>query len=283
MANRFARATGNFDAVIWSDTPTGAANASFAPVSGDACMANGFTVTINVLSLSGLQLRNDTTGSATAGGQFAVGVSGGTYAVDVYAGSTATAAVVFSRSSPDTATFVGNLYAGSAASAHALNVTGSGTVNHTGNGYGGAGTNAAGIVMQTNNGTVNATGNYYSGAGGQGVRNTTASGVMTVNGTAYSANAAAGAINTSTGTLRVTNAVAQTGSTAAAVVGNNNSGITTVENMTFVAGAFAPISGAVTVRVVDPNSIIMPELTFRPTIQYVPATPPGVFAYFYTV
>ena len=71
MANRFAIVNGNFnDTATWSATFNGAGGAS-VPGAGDSAMANAKTVNITA-NVTCTDLRNDTQGSAVAGGGFVV-------------------------------------------------------------------------------------------------------------------------------------------------------------------------------------------------------------------
>ena len=137
MAVILAAATGNFtDAATWTG--------GVVPGAGDVAVANSKIVTINA-SVACQELRNDTTGSATAGGSFflANGV-----------------------------TFTGNVVAGDLALAFScvwLTVTNSATINGivTGNGYGpGSSGIAAGTYGVSNTGT----GTLYVRATVQGSR-----------------------------------------------------------------------------------------------------------------
>ena len=137
MATILAAATGNFTA---SATWTG----GVVPGPGDVAVANGKTVTINA-SVACQELRNDTTGSATAGGSFPLA---------------------------NGVTFTGNVYAGDLASASScvrLTGTNSATINGivTGNGYG---PGSSGIAAGTYGASNTGTGTLYVKATVQGSR-----------------------------------------------------------------------------------------------------------------
>jgi len=121
--------------------------------------------------------------TASAGGGFTLLAS---YSVtaDSFAGTTT--AVTFSANSPSTATWVGNIYAGNAATTSALLVSGTGTLNITGNISGvvsltGSGSNAGLTISST--GTVNITGSLFGGlTGGSNAISVTGAGTLTVSG-----------------------------------------------------------------------------------------------------
>jgi hypothetical protein len=73
-------------------------------------MANSFVVTVNA-SVTCDEVRNDTTGGATAGGRFSLS-SGVTLTADVYAGGTANASGCVSASTAGSSGIIGNVYAG---------------------------------------------------------------------------------------------------------------------------------------------------------------------------
>ena len=87
MPTYYARATGNVNAAIWATTPTGAASNLFSSfTNADTLMSNNFTVTLNV-NVTVLEIRNDNTGGATAGGGFTPN-DGVTLNANVYVGAT---------------------------------------------------------------------------------------------------------------------------------------------------------------------------------------------------
>ena len=140
MPTYFARKAGNINAAdVWATTPSGTAAAvTFA--SGDVLMANSFAIAVNVSTDLGTtgQVRNDTTGGATAGGSFTL-ANGVTLTANSFAGSTSTSCVIFSGTSGNSATLVGNATAGSGGSAHGCNNTSTGTLIIIGNATAGSG------------------------------------------------------------------------------------------------------------------------------------------------
>jgi fibronectin-binding autotransporter adhesin len=114
MAIILAAATGNWSA-------TGTWIGGVLPVAEDVAVANNRTITIDPLTVTATELRNDTTGGATAGGGFSL-VSGGTVNANVFAGSTATSCVTWAGSAGQTATITGQFFGGTG-SGHAVNCT----------------------------------------------------------------------------------------------------------------------------------------------------------------
>lgn len=178
MATILATVSGNWSAGgTWvGGTPPGA---------GDIAVSNNKTVTIDQ-NVTCSEIRNDTTGGATAGGGFTIG-NGVTYTGNVGGAgynSTYTAVLTCSLNSPNSATIVGNLTGGSVtAGMYAVKMTGSGTLNISGNIIGGAQMYSAGFNM-TGTGTVNITGNILGGAAGGSAHGIMASsGTVTVTGT----------------------------------------------------------------------------------------------------
>jgi hypothetical protein len=163
MPTYYARKSGNIDATdVWATTPSGTAGAvTFA--SGDVLVANSFTVTVNVSANLGAagEVRNDTTGGATAGGSFSLS-NGVTLTANVIAGT----ATCVTLSGSASATIVGGVTGGTASSANGVNLTSSGTLNVIGNVTGGSGVNAAvGVIATSGPGVVNVTGNVTGGSG----------------------------------------------------------------------------------------------------------------------
>lgn len=128
MAIILAAKAGSFTA---TDTWIG----GVVPGAGDVAVANNFVVTVNA-SVTCAEVRNDTTGGATAGGSFALS-NGVTLRANVFAGGTTVAAGCVGLAS-GSATIVGNVTAGSAC--HGARNAGTGTLTIsgivTGNDYG---------------------------------------------------------------------------------------------------------------------------------------------------
>ena len=174
MATYYARKAGNINASdVWATTPTGTASAvTFA--SGDVLVTNSFTVTVNVSTDLGAtgQVRNDTTGGATAGGSFWLN-NGVTLTANVFGGGGQGAFCVNGNSllAGQSASLVGNLTNGTGALDMAsFGSTGAGTVNITGNLTGGVGASGRNFGAQiTGPTTINFSGNITGGTGGAGV------------------------------------------------------------------------------------------------------------------
>lgn len=260
MATYFARKSGNINAAdVWAATPSGTAAAvTFA--SGDVLMANSFTVTVNVSTdLGGTgEVRNDTTGGATASGAFTL-ADGVTLTANIYARTFT--CVNFSSILPAQAFIVGNCFGSTSSgnSAHGANNTSTGNLHITGNCYGSVGT-----ISFPSNGANNAstgnlyiTGNCYGGTVGAHGASNAVGGTLTLTGTALGGtgtnfgvfNAGVGSVvvaaaqggvsgpgvsNASTGSVSVTRAVGNAygpGNTAGlgAAVGAANVGVGVIE------------------------------------------------------
>jgi len=146
MATIKANATGN-----WSAGATWVGGV--APGPGDVAVANGKTVTIDG-NVTCTEIRNDTTGGATAGGSFTLN-AGVTLTANLIAG--AATLLNASYNSPGNASIVGNVTAGGS-NGIAVNFNGTGTLNVTGHATAGSVANADGIRL-TSTGTLNLTGN----------------------------------------------------------------------------------------------------------------------------
>lgn len=230
MPTYYARATGNVNAAIWATTPSGTASNLFSSfTNADTLMANSFTVTLNV-NVTVLEVRNDTLGGATAGGQFNIS-DNVTLTANVIAGGARCAQYGGSL----TATIIGSITGGSGSNASGLFYEGAvGTMNVIGNVTAGTGGSAMGIQVSANsNGIINITGNVTgsptgfnhgvnvvnpsvinitgtviggaSSSSGHGVFVNAASGTVNVFGTAIGGAGSAGAV-CSNGTLNVTRA-----------------------------------------------------------------------------
>ena len=225
MAIYYARATGNVNGTIWATTPSGTASNLFSSfTNADSLYSNGFIVTLNV-NTTVLEVRNDATNSATAGGSFTIN-DGVTLTGNVVAGTTTCANYTGSTS----AAIVGSI-TGGGANGTGIYVNGSGvfsitgsvtggtgngspavylgnavTVNITGNVTGGAGGNAFGIGVNTGSSqTVSITGTVAGGAGSVGASVTAAS-TYTITGTVVGGSAAAGMSVSATATVTATRA-----------------------------------------------------------------------------
>lgn len=288
MATYYARKSGNINANdVWATTPSGTAGAQTF-VAGDVLVANSFTVTVNVSTDLGStgEVRNDTTGGATAGGSFSLS-NGVTLTANVFAG-TVTCVTLASTAS---ATIVGNLTGGSSANAYGVDVSssgaltvtgsltggsgnsaygvfynGSGTASITGNVIGGAGVSAGGLHMQTA-ATTNITGNVTAAANAFGARNW-AGGNMIITGTVTGgpgSTASPGALNNGIGTLTVVGTAV--GGASSAGVSHLSTGTVTVTRAkggaaaTSAVGAAASTAGGIT----NVNEIEYGDLGASPT------------------
>ena len=281
MATYFARKAGNINAAdVWATTPSGTATVvTFA--SGDVLVANSFAITVNVSTNLGStgQVRNDTTGGATAGGSFNFS-NGVTLTANSYGGVGNTPCVSFALSSPLTANLVGDCYGGTTSSswaarnngtgtlsitcsggiygsqnstgggAYAVNLSGDGIINITGNCFGGNSSSVA-VVNSSTAGIINLTGNANGGSavGAYGLANLS-TGQSNLTGQSIGGAVGAGTNNASTGVLRITRVVGNAygpGNTAglSATVGCVNSGIGVVEIQELEFGTYgqSPVSG----------------------------------------
>jgi len=272
MATYYAVAAGNFNATsTWSTTPAGVAGFG-PPIAGDTAVANNRAVAVTA-SATCLQVRNDTSGGATAGGTFTLS-NGVTLTANSLAGSSATACVTFSSATPSTASIVGSCTGGSASGARGAINSSTGTLTITGNLLGGSVSAQANGAGNTSTGTLNVTGNVTGGTLGEGVRNSVAgtinitgiatggsgssayginnisTGTINVTGTIIGGSTEAGAINSSTGTIVVTRAVGNgygpgsTGLAAAVGVANSVLGVVSVEELEYGTLGMSPTSGA---------------------------------------
>lgn len=248
MAVYYARKAGNINATdVWATTPTGTAGEqTFA--AGDVLVANSFAITVNVSTDLGAtgEVRNDTTGTATAGGSFALS-NGVTLTANVIAGTVS----VVTLTSTNSATIVGNVTGGTSANAYGVNHSSSGTITITGNVTGGSGASAFGLNMSTANGKATITGNVAAGSGSAatGVYPDASGQAVTVTGNVTggaSANAA-GIRARSSSAITVTGNV--TGGSAAAGILVETTGSITVTG-TAIGGTGSPgISGGTTATV----------------------------------
>ena len=230
MPTYFARKAGNINATdVWATAPAGTASA-VTFVAGDVLMANSFAITVNVSTdLGGAgQVRNDATGGATAGGSFTLS-NGVTLTANVFTGSGS--CVSFLGVSPNSATIVGNLVAGSiGAGSHGASNSSTGTLNITGN-CTGASSNSGVGAANSSTGTLNITGNCTGGAWSTsfGASNSS-TGTLNITGNC-SAAAGGGVNNASTGILSIIGTVTAS-ATAPGVAGAN------VQQVTILSGPF---------------------------------------------
>jgi hypothetical protein len=237
MATYYARKAGNINASdVWATTPSGTASAvTFA--TGDVLMANSFAITVNVSTNLGAtgEVRNDTTGGATAGGSFAL-ANGVTLTANVFVGTAPTVVcVTFSGVSGNTANIVGNCTGGTNNAAAVLNFS-TGTLNITGNCTGGTATPGA---VNFSTGTLNITGNCTGGNGANAFGASNATGVLNITGncTGGSIAGAVGASNASTGTLLI-DGVIQASEFAAGVGGANRAQVTLLTGPFLISPTF---------------------------------------------
>jgi hypothetical protein len=194
----------------WTDPATW--TGGVIPGAGDVAVANGKIVTVDA-SVTCAEVRNDTTGSATAGGYFAL-PDGATLTADVYAGGVAPAlalACVYYAGTA-AAAVIGDAYGGSVATSMAIRHGGTGFLTITGNLLGGSNATARGFATaSTATGTTIINGNSTGGTAGPGLGHL-GTGTLIINGTATGngygpgstgLSAANGAVNSSTGTLIV--------------------------------------------------------------------------------
>ncbi|NBT07550.1 MAG: hypothetical protein EBS98_01990 [Chitinophagia bacterium] len=270
MAIYYARATGNVNGTIWATTPTGTASNLFSSfTNADTLMSNNFTVTLNV-NTTVLEIRNDTTGGATAGGSFTLSdgvtltanvINGSTTLTLTYNGNVSATMVGSIQSNNGTAvsfggtgTFniIGNIQAGSFSGGHGILCTGNGTVNITGNVNGSPGNTASGVYATTTTGVVNITGTVTGGGIGSapGARNSS-TGTLNIFGIAIGGIVATGVNNESTGIVYVLRAKGNgfgNGSVGiASVVGvsANQNGSTRVSEIEYGDLGQSPTSGPI--------------------------------------
>lgn len=210
MPTYYARKSDNVNATdVWATTPTGTAAAvTFA--AGDVLVANSFTVTVNVntdLGSTG-QVRNDTTGGATAGGSFSLS-NGVTLTANVFAGSAACVTLASAAS----ATIIGNITGGSSSNAHGVSSTSTGTLTITGAVTGGA--SDTGVLLGAAfPGAVVIAGNVTGGASNGAGVSVTGTGSATITGTVTASANASAVVSNSTGVVTVTGNVFGAGGAA---------------------------------------------------------------------
>jgi hypothetical protein len=138
MATWFARQSTNINAAnVWNSAANGSGSwLTWPAASGDVLMANSFTITVNISTNLGAtgEIRNDTTGPATAGGRFALD-AGVTLIANVYAGGTAVTQGCVGLLDGD-ATVIGDVYAGTGCHGARNSPTGTGLLTIIGTAYG---------------------------------------------------------------------------------------------------------------------------------------------------
>ena len=236
MPTYYARKAGNINASdVWATTPSGTA-AAVTFVAGDVLMANSFAITVNVSTDLGAtgQVRNDTTGGATAGGSFAL-ANGVTLTANVFAAGTC---VTFSGGA--SAFIVGNCTGGTANNSPAVNNASSGTLSITGHCTGGLGANAF-AANNASSGTLSITGSCTGGAGSNTsvAVNNASTGILTVDGicTGGPGAFAFGAVNSSTGTMLITGVI-QASEFNAGVGGTNRAQVTLLTGPFLISPTF---------------------------------------------
>jgi hypothetical protein len=288
MPTYYARATGNVNAAIWSTTPTGTASNLFSTfTNADTLMANNFTVTVNV-NTTVLEVRNDTTGGATAGGFFNMS-DGVTLTANVINGS-ATNALAYSGNGSATligsiqsnnaggatifgnGTFniIGNILAGNFGGGHGITCGGNATVNITGNVFGSpGGTAAVGVYATSATGTVNITGTVTGGGNGNasGAQNA-GTGTMNIFGTAIGGAGGPGVSNAGAGTVYVQRAKGNGFGNGSVGLGSNvgfaanQTGINRVLEIEYGDLGQSPTSGPIIISDSTGNQAIF----YRPTL-----------------
>jgi len=198
MANRFAVASGNFNATsTWATTAAGSPGAS-VPVAGDNAYANSRTVTITANATCD-KISTQAENGATGSGGFILN-SGVTLTANVSSGPTSCMSV--SYASPNSATVSGSVTGGTSANSSGITFTGSGTLNVSGNVTGGSNVSSYGIYLNSA-GTLNITGNVLAGSSGYGVNIASFTNSCTVTGT-VTASGNDGLSSASLGALSVT-------------------------------------------------------------------------------
>lgn len=252
MATYFARKTGNINATdVWATTPSGAAGAVVF-TNSDILLSNSFTITVNV-STTIAEVRNDTTGGATAGGTFELS-NGVTLTSNVF-GNALTNGVCVNLATGLSATIIGNITGGSFTNSVGVRNNGNGTLTITGSVTGGSASGAgANGVTNISTGTTNITGSITGGSVNQnfGVNNNS-TGIVNISGsvTGGSATSCNGVTNAVGGTISVTgNVTGGTNSTAYGAYNTSTGTITVVGTSTSSAttiGSYNNSSGTLTV------------------------------------
>lgn len=219
MAIYYARKAGNVNATdVWATTPGGVAGNFFPSfTNSDTLMANSFAITVNV-NTTVLEVKNDTTGGATAGGSFTLNNG-----ITLTANTIGNQICSYAGVSPNSATIIGNITGTTGFTA--ANNTGTGTLNVIGNITGGTASGATGIYNGP--GILNITGNVIAGSSSssEGARNNS-SGTTNITGNVIGGNAntaSYGVNNNNVGTVNIIGTV--TGGASAVGAFNGNIGI----------------------------------------------------------
>lgn len=239
MATWFARLTNtNINAAnMWNAAPDGSGTAlTWPPAVDDILVANNQIIRLNV-STTVAEIRSDTTGGATAGGQFQYNIAGVSLTANVL-GDRISGAILRAIVASGAVNFVGSLNGGSGVGM--LISTGSNpTVNITGNLSSGA--NQAIRLTGTTTAQVNITGDVT--AGQIVCVEISSSGATAVNVTGNAVAGAAAAItNSQSGSVSVAG-YAQASATQPAIT-NNAQGVVTVGETRSASNGRPAITGA---------------------------------------
>jgi hypothetical protein len=244
MANVYATKTGN-----WSDTTVW--NTGSLPTAADDVYANNFTVTVDV-NTTVISIRNTSASGINAGGLFQI-TSGGITIICTTIVVGTSMCINVTTASPGIVSISGSGTGGTGPDANVVRLSGSGTVNLTGNYTHGTGAAAHGVMHNSSSGIINITGNcsgstlsnIAAGAynNNSGILNITGSCIggsntntnavynflagtinITGNCTGGSGTSANGVFNASTGTVNITGTC--TGGTSSTAYGaiNNSTG-----------------------------------------------------------
>ena len=270
------------------------------PTTGDVAVANNKTIPIQQ-DLTCLELRNDTTGGATTGGNFPCSTAGVTITANLYSESVN---ILSNSCTTGTVYVIGNITGGTSNSIVGANNSSTGTLNITGNITSGSGNYASYGVANQSTGIVNIAGNVTSNlgycvvnvAGGvititgnviggnvsssYGVVNL-GNGIITINGNATGGGATLtyGANNASTGTLTVNGlaigndfGLGSTGLTACEGVFGSQTGNTYVKGIQYGSRGQSPTAGNVfiTSDTEQNTATVINDINFGTTTLYSP-------------
>jgi hypothetical protein len=239
MATILAATTGNWSA---GGTWTGGVK----PGAGDVAVANNKTVTIDE-DVTCAELRNDTTGGATAGGGFSVpNTSFGTRNITAALVGGSAALVTCAHVTGNTVNVVGNVTGGTATSATGLQNSTTGAITVTGTVTGGSGSTTYGVNTVTGAATLTGDAVGGSAASAVGIRSQSTAN-LSINGHATGGvNATAvGVTTSSSGTITFTGGgVLTSGSAAPAASAIATGGIYGATRLVSVGGIF-PVNGRI--------------------------------------